>query len=138
MGGTSTIVDKPRNTLTKEERLTSKKVMDELFKKGSSIVLIPVRLIWIKTALPVTVPAQVVFSVSKKHFPHAADRNRIKRMLRESYRQHKHELHGLLKRKRLSLAVGIVYTGKNILPYKEVEEKIIVVLNRLTQSNELD
>lgn len=113
--------------------------MDELFKRGSSIALMPVRLIWLKTILPVTVvPVQVVFTVSKRNFPRAIDRNKIKRMLRESYRQHKHELYKFLKKKEVSLAVGIVYTGKNMLPYKEVEEKIIVVLNRLTQSNELD
>lgn len=138
MGGTSTTVDEPRNTFKKEERLTNNKIMDELFKKGSSIVLEPVRLVWLKTELPVIIPAQVVITVSKRNFPRAIDRNRIKRMIRESYRQHKNDLYRFLTEKKISLALAIVYTGKNILPYEEMKEKIIVVLNRLIQPDEVD
>ena len=38
------------------------------------------------------VPVQVLVSVSKRHFKHAVDRNRIKRQIREAYRHQKQVL----------------------------------------------
>src|SRR5947208_2126474 len=134
MGGTSTAGNPPRNTLSKEERLTSKKLMDELFKKGSSIVLEPIRLVSMEVISP-TSSVQVLFSVPKKSFPRAVDRNRIKRLLRESYRLHKHDLYNHLKKTDKAIVLSLIYSGEKIPSYKEVEDKIIVVLNRLIKSN---
>lgn len=111
--------------------------MDELFKKGSSIYFEPIRMVWMESALSSPHPVQVVFSVPKKSFPRAVDRNRIKRLLREAYRLQKHDLYNYLKMANKSLAIGFIYSGKKILSYKEVESKIIVALKRLTDLNEV-
>ena len=42
-------------------------------------------------------PVQVLISVSKRHFRHAVDRNRVKRQLREAYRLNKHLLQDKLE-----------------------------------------
>jgi len=138
MGGSATIpAGRLRNTFSKPERLTSKKLMDELFRKGSSIVLEPVRLVWLRTELPAAVPVQTVFSVPKRSFPLAVHRNKIKRQLRESFRLHKHDLYSFLTDRNFSVALAVVYTGRKILSYAVVEQKIIVALNRLIQENEV-
>ena len=74
-------------TLKKKERICSRKVIEQLFGGGSSrsVSSFPLR----QTAMPV---AQIVISVPKRHFKHAVDRNRVKRQLREAYRQEKHLL----------------------------------------------
>ena len=50
-------------------------------------------------------PVQVLVSVPKKHFKHAVDRNRIKRQVREAFRQHKQLLYeALAEQEQLLLA----------------------------------
>jgi ribonuclease P protein component len=70
----------------KEERLCSKKQIDALFAQGSSFVLYPFRIVFLEVSPTLPVPVQVLVSVSKRRFPHAVDRNRIKRQIRECYR----------------------------------------------------
>ena len=84
-----------RYKLGKQARLKSRKVIDCLFKDGKSFTVFPFRVIYQFTKLPVTPDAfqlQAGFSVSKRHFKKAVDRNRIKRLMREAYRLQKNEL----------------------------------------------
>jgi ribonuclease P protein component len=83
---------------------------------------------------PTTYPAQVAFAVSKKNFKHAADRNRVKRLLREAYRLNKAGFYQQLSKHNLSLAVLFIYTAKNITTFNEAESKMKVALNRLIQA----
>src|SRR5580698_8922914 len=73
-------------TFTKEERLCNKKLIHELFHKGSSFLCYPFKVSWLAVAEPQQFPAQVLLSVSKKRFKHAVDRNLLKRRIREAYR----------------------------------------------------
>ncbi|MCM1078230.1 MAG: ribonuclease P protein component [Bacteroidales bacterium] len=83
--------------LSLSPRLKSKTLIDRLFTSKMSKVhtVYPIRMV----SLDVDVahgafgnegkdscPVRVLFSVSKRHFKHAVDRNRIKRQMRESYR----------------------------------------------------
>ena len=81
-------------TLGKEERICSKKLIEKLFKGGrsKSMVAYPLRVVYAQKADDEgeNVPAQMLVSVSKRHFKHAVDRNRVKRQVREAYRKHKH------------------------------------------------
>lgn len=71
------------------------------------------------------------FTVSSKNFPRAVDRNRIKRLSRESYRLQKMELEaGVLKNKSL-LHLFFIYTGKEILTYDEISTRLKQVLDKL-------
>ena len=123
-------------TFKKEERLTSKKLIDELLKKGSSFVVFPFRLIWLETSLQSSFPSQIVITVSKKHFQRAVDRNKIKRQMREAYRKNKEIIYSYLRNKQQQNAMMLVYINKTFCPYKELEDKIILTLQRYREENE--
>ncbi len=71
------------------------------------------------------------FSVSSKHFKKAVDRNRIKRLIRESYRLQKNELTDKLGINGKQLAVFFIYVGNELPEYQILFNKTGVVLKRL-------
>lgn len=71
------------------------------------------------------------FGVSSRNFPHATDRNRIKRLGREAYRLQQQSLQENLREKQRQIAVFFIYTGKKIPSFDTVHDKISVILNRL-------
>jgi ribonuclease P protein component len=117
-------------TFSKTERLSSKIIIDELFEKGKSFNCFPFKIIW--TELPKeSKNSQVLFSVPKRLFKRAVDRNRLKRLMREAYRKNKDGLYKSLGEKKIGFI--FIYLDKTILEYKEVEEKIIAGLIRLNK-----
>ena len=76
-------------TYPKNEKLKSKKLIDQLFSEGQSVSTFPLRLVYLSITFDDTVLAKTGVSVSKKNFKNAVDRNRIKRLLREAYRLNK-------------------------------------------------
>ena len=114
----------------REEKLKSRKAIEQLFREGDSFSVFPFRVIWKLTA---TAPAhlQVGFTVSSKQFKKAVDRNRIKRLLRESWRLHKQALEEQLLRSGKRMSVFILYTGKEMPVFQETEQKINGITERL-------
>lgn len=122
---------KVKQTFTKEERLSSKKIIEELSQKGNSFTESPFKMIWLKIALQTKYPAQIVFGVPKRNFKKAVDRNKIRRRIKEAYRKNKHIFYNFLKEKDLQCALMLVYIAKTEVEYKEIESKIILTLQRL-------
>ena len=79
------------------------------------------------------IPVQLGISVPKRSFAKAVDRNTLKRRIREAYRKNKHLLYEVLKNKNLSIALMLVYIAKEELPYREIEEKMVVGLHKLAE-----
>ena len=73
----------------KKERLCSSKLIEELSKNGRSFLVYPFKVIWLTTEFEDQVPAKILFAVAKKRHKKAVARNKIKRLLRESYRINK-------------------------------------------------
>ena len=76
------------------------------------------------------------FTVPVKKLAKASDRNLIKRRLREAYRQNKYELINYLKKNGTKIDVIFIYSSNKLLMYKDIEEKIILSLNRLKKESE--
>ena len=120
-------------TFPKEERLHSKKMIQELFEKGSSFYLYPFKIIYLKSQ-ETTGANQVLISVAKRNFKKAVDRNLVKRRVREAYRLHKHRLNFSQKNKS-PLLIAYLYTAKEIHPFHFIENKLIKSLTRLIDKN---
>lgn len=118
-------------TFTKAERLSSKVAIETLFETGRSFHSTPFKICWLETTEG-SFPAQIVISVPKRSFKRAVDRNKIKRRIREGYRKNKNVLYENLKDKKVLLM--LIFTSKTILEYKEIEEKIIIALKRLSKN----
>ncbi|RFZ84314.1 ribonuclease P protein component [Mucilaginibacter terrenus] len=121
-------------TFKKEERLCNKKLIDGLFHNGSSFLCYPFKASWMVAAEQQVFPVQVLFTVSKKRYKRAVDRNAVKRRMREAYRLNKQALlYDALMASNKQLILSISYIGKEITPYDFFEKKIIKLLIQLSK-----
>ncbi len=127
-----------RFTLTKNERLSSKKQIEKLFKEGKSYFSYPFRVIYLFNDGQEEHETKILLTVSKKKFKKAVDRNRIKRIIREAFRKNKMILNDYLQENNKSLWLGLIYTGETIPSYQEAERKLILILQRLIKQGETD
>ncbi len=134
------MVNLVKYTFKKEERLHSKKLIQQLFAKGDSFFIYPFKVIYKEMPETNGFPASVLISVSKKKFKSAVKRNRIKRLFRESYRKNKHILIDSEGKegKNTTLLIAFIYVADTIMEYHEIEKKIILILQRLKNKNEKD
>ncbi|MDA3904685.1 MAG: ribonuclease P protein component [Bacteroidales bacterium] len=120
-------------TFTKKERLNSKKNISSLFETGTSFFSYPFKVYYhfIEIDDNKSISA-VLFSVGKKQFKLAIDRNRVKRLCREAYRLNKSLLIDKLIEKKINIDIAFVYVGKTIPEFKDLEAKMQKVLLQLS------
>jgi ribonuclease P protein component len=124
------------NTFRKSERISGRKDFEILVKKGESFFSHPFRVIWMHVEEEMPFPAQVAFAVPKRNFKRAVKRNRVKRILRESYRRNKHEFYEGLKKQDKRLRAMLIYTPSEPPELKETDGKIILTLQRLIRASD--
>lgn len=117
-------------TFSKTERLSSKILIDRLVEKGNSFSSFPFRIRWLEIPES-TSPIKIVISVPKRIVNSAVDRNKLKRQIREVYRKEKQKLYDDLAAKKILLL--LVYTAKTEMEFKELQEKTIEALHRLSK-----
>lgn len=98
-----------RFSFGKKDKLKSKKVIDALFSEGKSLVVYPLRLVYLQYNFDTSTQTKTGVSVSKRHFKKAVDRNRIKRLMREAFRLNRH---GYFNNISTQYAFMILYIGK--------------------------
>ena len=112
---------KMKYTLGKLERLKSKKLIERLYQDGSSVKTFPLRMMFLQTKHTSDFPCQVGVSVAKRNFKLAVDRNRIKRLMRETYRLQKEIVYDNLE---MPYVFMISYIGKEEVKYEELFSKM--------------
>ena len=121
--------------LPKSQRIYHKKAVQTLFEEGKGFTLYPFRVVvhlYDAESQEVAIP-RILVSVSKKRFHHAVKRNRVKRLIRESWRKNKAELMELCQENNKTLDVALVYNATVILKYDEIVEKMKKVVERLVE-----
>ena len=109
--------------LYRQERLKQRKSIQQLFSEGKIKKFFPLAL-YFRQYEPENFPFhKLLISVPKKHFKKSVVRNKIKRRIREAYRQHKHLMYN--KKDGLPFLLGYVYLSKNVHSYKAIEEQVI-------------
>ena len=116
------------HTLQKDERLCSRKALEELFGGGQkSVSAFPIRAVFMPNQVD---EVRVMVSVSKRYFKRAVKRNRIKRQLREAYRLQKELLQPLSG----GLDMAFLWTSDELLPTEKVFQKMQHILQRIHES----
>ena len=117
-----------RNTFRKEEKLKKKNLITDLFASGKSASVFPLKMIYLKNDHESPFKVMAGVSVSKRNFKFAVDRNRIKRLMRESYRKNKHLIYNDDDTKKHILM--FIYQAKREVSYEQMEEKMIELIKK--------
>jgi len=122
-------------TLNKSERLKSRKQIEQLFKEGKRLSVSPFLIYYLLGALSANdsrLSTRFAVGVSSKNFKKAVDRNRIKRLIRESYRLQKPNFSKALKANNQQLSLFFIFTGKELPDYKFVYDKVAIALQKIS------
>lgn len=124
-----------RFTLSKEERICSKKLINELFTgNGRSMTAFPLRVVFMKRTIVDDQPrAAMLVSVPKRYFKHAVDRNRVKRQVREAFRRNKSIITQNLTYDHEAVAMAFVWLTDEKFPSSEVENRMVRLLTRISE-----
>ena len=124
-----------RFTLSKEERICSKKLINELFTgNGRSMTAFPLRVVFMKRTIVDDQPrAAMLVSVPKRYFKHAVDRNRVKRQVREAFRLNKSIITQNLTDDHEAVAMAFVWLTDEKFPSSEVENRMVRLLTRISE-----
>jgi len=121
------------NGFSKEEKICSDLQISSLFDKGTSFICYPVRVVWAEINDNGTSPAvKVLLSVSKKKLKHAVDRNRVKRLMRESYRLNKSVLYDNTALADRKLNICFLWLSSETVDFKRVSRKMREALSRIS------
>ncbi len=122
---------------SKKEHLTGETRIKKLLSEGDSFVVYPLRIVFTKRlAVQKEANVRVLFSVPKKRFKHAVDRNKIKRQLRESYRKNKSTLFENINNNNNALDIAVLYISNDFYRFESLNKKIQEALTKITNKLE--
>ena len=120
----------PKLTLGKNERLKSRKTIEQLFKEGQRFTVFPFKVVCL---ISDGKGLQFGVGAGTKNFKKAVDRNKIKRLTREAWRLQKNPLQKQLEEKNTGLSIFFIYTDKEIPDYRLVYDKVNMILTKLVK-----
>lgn len=112
----------------REEKLKSKTLIQKIFEEGSAVSKFPLKVLYVRNEAENGVQLKAGVAVPKKNFKSAVHRNRIKRLLRESYRRNKDKIFNNTEG---SYALLFLYLGKEIPEYEVIEKNMLAIFERL-------
>ncbi len=124
----------------KAYKLCSQKKIEELFQNKKSVKKYPLTIHYQLIKDEIEKPFQIVISAPKKLFRKAHERNRIKRLLKETFRKNKLILESFLIENEIKVNLFLVYTSNEELEYKVLLKKtkqLIELLIKNINENEI-
>ncbi|MCF8381411.1 MAG: ribonuclease P protein component [Bacteroidales bacterium] len=115
----------------KNEKLKSRTAINMLFEQGKTEYIYPVKIFWLTQPKDSSSEVKAGFSVPKKKFKRAVDRNLLKRRMREAYRLNKAEIIKQAIEKECSLSLFFIFTANTILDYHQIEKSVVTQLKTL-------
>jgi len=128
-----------RATLEKSERLGGKKNVSEVFAKGERVAGKLIRCFVLSRPAGERPPDSLAVGFTvRRTINRAVDRNRVKRLLRESFRKNKDLLHPSMKQPSGALSVVFMYAPRVPMPvksltYSAVETEMRALLTTIAQ-----
>lgn len=123
---------KKTQSISKEERLKSTKAFASLFREGNSVKAFPIRLVYRFQAIDSEAKPliKIGFVASKKKFRHAVHRNRIKRLMRETYRTNKLPLLEVCRVHNQRIEGLLIFTGSELPNLKQLQKSWLKMISR--------
>lgn len=119
----------------KTERLTNKRKFENLFQNGKSINAYPLKLIYVlEPRNSDTVPVQFAFTIPKRSFKKAVDRNFLKRRIKETFRLNKHRVYNLLAPKEMSIYGIFIFIEKEKRSFHEIDKAMLIAISKLEKA----
>ncbi len=107
------------------ERLKQLNLFKLLLENGRASNLSPLRMTVYKIPFNGESNLQVAFSVPKRKFKRAVDRNLLKRRMRESYRLNCHDVREGIKNSDFTLLILFTYLNHEFKDYQTIESAMI-------------
>ena len=118
--------NKDQLTFSKEERITHKRDIQNLFNSGKKLNLFPFDIRYYSGKMGSL--NKVLISVSKKNIKSVVKRNLLKRRIKESYRLNKKQLSNS------GYSIAIIYVDNKILKFKQIEDFIQKILKNISKN----
>lgn len=123
-----------RYSFPKTEHLKSKRIIEELYAKGSSVTAYPLRAVFLALTQEEQAPtASILVSVAKRRFRHAVDRNLMKRRIREAYRLNKYLLTDELQKAGKKMAIAILYIDSKHAGSEYLNRRMCKLLDNIVE-----
>lgn len=120
-------------TLSKRMRISSQKDIDSLFSQGDSFIAYPLRVVFLPVEKIPQSDCSILVSVPKKRLKKAVKRNKVKRLVRESFRLQQNRITHFVHRKTYSLRIAFVYISDSLPSYLDIKHAMDKSLEKLQQ-----
>jgi len=118
-------------SFSKAEHLCGEKKITRLHTEGSAFIVYPLRIVYCMLPEEDEFSVKVMVSVPKKRFKRAVKRNRLKRLIRETYRLNKHILLDRLIEKNIQAHISFQYVSDEELQFDYIEKRMQTALNKI-------
>lgn len=125
---------KPSTTFPKKEHLCGEIRVNHLFTNGKAFIVYPLRVVYLVGENKEAIPVKALVSVPKKRFKRAVKRNRLKRLMRESYRLNKFPLIEKCIEKNINIQIAFNYVSDDEMDFNMIQSKMIVALQKIAEN----
>ena len=110
----------------KHSKLCGQLRIAQLYREGKRFTAWPLRVTYMPVTDNPSPVTEVLVWAPKSLFKHAVQRNRLRRLMREAYRLHQHELEG-------NYQIAFNYMDKELQPYEIIEKAVCKALKKIAE-----